>query len=188
MSNNIEIWKPVVGYEGLYEVSSFGRIKNIKRNKILSLGMDKDGYKLCALYSFNTRRMKKVHRLVAQAFPEICGEWFEGCVIDHINTLCDDNRATNLKVCTHKENCSNPLTMQHRKLNPPKPWIGRAGKDHIRSKPVLQYDIHQNLIKEWGSTREAGRELQLCCSTISACCRGKGKTCGGYIWKYKRTA
>lgn len=188
MENINEIWKPVVGYEGLYEVSNLGRVKNVKRDKILSLGSDEDGYKLCALYSFNIRKMKKVHRLVAQAFPEICGEWFEGCVIDHINTLCDDNRAINLKTCTHKENNSNPLTIQHKKLNPPKPWMGRGGKDHIRSKTVLQYDMHQNLIKEWGSTREVSRELQLSHSTIGACCRGEKKTCGGYIWKYKRTA
>lgn len=54
-----------------------------------------------------------MHRLVAKAFPEICGEWFEGCVVDHINTVKDDNRAVNLKVCTQKENCNNELTRKN---------------------------------------------------------------------------
>ena len=46
---------------------------------------------------------KKIHILVAKAFPEICGEWFEGCVVHHINHNTKDNRAENLKVCSRKE-------------------------------------------------------------------------------------
>ena len=54
----------------------------------------------------------RVHRLIAKAFPEICGEWFEGAVVDHINGNCLDNRAVNLRVCTSKENSNNPITLE----------------------------------------------------------------------------
>lgn len=188
MENNSEIWKPVVGYEGLYEVSDMGNIRNIKRNKILSLSNDKNGYKLCTLFSANSRKMFRVHRIVARAYPEICGEWFDNCQIDHKNTICGDNRANNLKVCTPKENCSNPITMLHRRLNPVKYWEGKKGKNHIKSKTVLQYDINLNFIREYGGVREASRETRCDRTSIGLVCQGKRKTCGGFIWKYKRTA
>lgn len=53
------------------------------------------------------------HRLVAWAFPEICGEYEEGLQIDHINTIRDDNRAENLRWVTIKQNANNPLSRQH---------------------------------------------------------------------------
>ena len=55
----------------------------------------------------------KVARLIAKTFPEICGELFEGCEIDHVNTIRTDDRAENLRVCTHSENQNNPLTKKH---------------------------------------------------------------------------
>lgn len=53
-----------------------------------------------------------VHSLVAYAFPEICGNHFEGAQVDHINGDKTDNRACNLRWVTAKENCNNPATLQ----------------------------------------------------------------------------
>ena len=55
------------------------------------------------------------------------------------------------------------------------------------SKKILQYDLQDNFIREWESTREIERILKIYNSNISACCRDKRKTAGGYIWKYKDT-
>lgn len=52
-------------------------------------------------------------------------------------------------------------------------------------KSVLQYDKYNNFIKEWNSIKEASSCLKIRHSHITDCCKGKLKTCGGYIWKYK---
>lgn len=72
-----EIWKPILGYEGIYEVSSFGRIKSLKRfskedknerGLILKQKKTKDGYYIISLYNQGKAKIFFVHRLVAQAF------------------------------------------------------------------------------------------------------------------------
>lgn len=102
-----EIWRTVKDYEGLYEVSNLGRVKsmpmkrkdgrilgkNIKGNNRVYYGLSKDG----------VLKTHTAYELVAKAFPEICGEWFEGCHIHHkdFNTL--NNSADNLQVMTKEE-------------------------------------------------------------------------------------
>lgn len=56
---------------------------------------------------------ERIYVTIAKLFPEICGQWFEGCQVDHINCDRNDNRAENLRCCTGKENMRNPLTRQH---------------------------------------------------------------------------
>lgn len=69
-----EIWAWVSGYEGLYQISNFGRIKSFPRNgtgkeiKILRPGLTKDGYLRIYLYKNNTPRRFNIHRLVAETF------------------------------------------------------------------------------------------------------------------------
>ena len=68
-----EIWKPIVGYEGLYEVSNLGNVRSLNYNgtgeiKIMKPGISKNGYLQVLLYINGKRKMYKVHRLVAQAF------------------------------------------------------------------------------------------------------------------------
>ena len=65
-----EIWKDILGYEGLYQVSNFGRVKSTKfgKERILKLTKDKDGYLIVNLYKNNKSKTLKVHRLVAEVF------------------------------------------------------------------------------------------------------------------------
>ena len=100
---NEEIWKPIRNYEGLYEVSNFGRVKslNYKRTEkegILKPRTDKDGYLITSLGRGKT---VKIHRLVAEAF--ITNPENKPCV-DHINKIRNDNRAENLQWATISEN------------------------------------------------------------------------------------
>lgn len=185
----MEIWRDIEGYECLYQISSEGRVKSTdrivnnnggldyRRGRILKQDVYRGGYKQIHLSKDGKVKTHKVHRLVAKAFPEICGEWFDGCEIDHINGVRDDNRHTNLKVCDKKANMSNPITKQNCTIN-------------SKRKKVLQYTIDGVFIKEWASTKEVERELGIRHSNISACCLGRNgyQTAGKYKWRYKECA
>jgi hypothetical protein len=61
---------------------------------------------------------------------------------------------------------------------------GRNNKEN-NSKPILQYDLQGNFIKEWKNGKEASLYSQIPSSDISQCCSNKKYTAGGYIWFYK---
>ena len=206
MIENTEIWKPVIGYEGLYEVSSLGRVRSLDRidsnnhplkGVILKPYISNSGYLLVGLYKQQKRDRKLLHRLVAEAFipnPENKSE------IDHINTIKTDNTVflnedgsvnyekTNLRWTTRKENINNPLTKTKMRINARKPSKGKYGKKHHRSKPIIQYDKEGNFIKEWECANDVERVLGISNKHIGSVCLGKRKSCGGYIWKYKNAA
>ena len=62
---------------------------------------------------------------------------------------------------------------------------GAQNANNYRNKPILQYDINNNFIREWPSAAEAGRQLKLDASSIRKACKGTLKTCGNFIWKNK---
>ena len=95
-----EIWKDIEGYEGLYQVSSLGRVKRISDGRILHQS-NSAGYKIVGLIKDGTPRSFGVHRLVAFAF---CEGYKEGLVVNHINELKHDNRAENLEWCNASYN------------------------------------------------------------------------------------
>lgn len=111
-----EIWKPVVGFEGLYEVSNFGRVKSLDRvtrhnyggfrnwkGRILRQKDTPAGYKRVALFKGMIKN-KFVHRLMFEAFV---GDVKFGCVIDHVNRDRSDNRLVNIRQVTFRENSTN---------------------------------------------------------------------------------
>lgn len=103
-----EIWKPVVGYESVYEVSNTGRVKRISVatntyvNRILKpRQMNKTGYYYVNLSYQNKSKSICVHVLVAEAF---LGKRKKGFVVNHINNKRTDNNLDNLEWVTHGEN------------------------------------------------------------------------------------
>lgn len=176
----MEIWKDIEGYEGLYRISSNGVIKSLDRVVNNNGGYDyrkgrvlktceNRGYIQVVLCRDGKPKTHKVHHLVARAFPEICGEWFEGCEIDHIDGAKDNNKATNLKVCNKSENMRNPLTI--------------IKISNSKKKPVLQYTQNGEFIREWDSALTASKELPISRSTILISLKG-GDT-RKYKWVYK---
>ena len=102
----VEEWKDVVGYEGLYQVSSLGRVKRLVGyqccvERVLKPGKRRDGYLQVALYRDGKATNKRVHRLVAKAF---LGDAPEGYEVNHRNGDKADNRAENLEWVTASEN------------------------------------------------------------------------------------
>ncbi|WP_426716516.1 NUMOD4 motif-containing HNH endonuclease [Corynebacterium auriscanis] len=109
-----EIWKPIVGYEGLYDVSNQGRVRSLDRTvptvngatrtvkgKILAQSNDHHGYLWVSLKDGARRSRKSVHSLVMGAF---FGKRPKGMDIAHMNDDPFDNRLVNLYYCTRSEN------------------------------------------------------------------------------------
>lgn len=108
-----EGWKPLIGWEDLYEVSNYGRIKSLWHNTIINGCYDRDGYIKMTLTN-NDRKQTTYRkcRLVAMTWipnPDNKPE------IDHINTIRDDDRVVNLRWSTSKENKNNPNTIENKK-------------------------------------------------------------------------
>ena len=184
-----EVWKPVRGYVGLYEVSNYGRVKsndryvktaidyNTKRllkGKLLKQGLV-SGYKRMDLCKEGTVTHHFVHRLVWEAFNDPIPE---GMQVNHINEDKTDNRLENLNLMTPKENINwgtGPCRRSKRMTNRPD-----------QSKSVVQLNLEGTVIKDdWPSTMEVERVLKYNNSKISECCLGKRKTYKGFIWRYK---
>ena len=101
-----EIWKDIPDYEGLYQVSSLGRVRSIRYNKTQTLKVYDDlrGYLSIKLHNNKKIKNYKIHQLVAMAFlgHKPCGYKL---VIDHINDNPSDNRVENLQLIEQRENC-----------------------------------------------------------------------------------
>lgn len=173
-----EIWKPVVGWEKLYEVSNFGNVRSLDRyvnaghyqkfckGQLLKPTFHKSNYCIVTLRNSGIQKVSKVHQLVMNAFnPKPNNQKLE---INHIDGNTKNNRLDNLEWCTHKQN------LQH------------ASKHHLLSiyKPINQYDLSGNFIKRWESMKEARDFYGLGINSLRNACKRKSGIHKGYIWRY----
>lgn len=126
-----EVWKPCIGWEKYYNISNYGRMFNIRKNKICPTYPDKDGYVIIHLQTenHNDKYNMKVHRAVAQAFipnPENKPQ------VNHKDGNKQNNHIDNLEFCTGKEN------MQHAVLIGLSPTGEKCYNSKLKEKDVLE--------------------------------------------------
>lgn len=167
-----EIWKDILGYEGLYQASNLGRIKSIRKNIILKPCLP-NGYVQVRLSKNGIITNLYVHRLVWEAFN---GKIPEEMQVNHINEVKNDNRLINLNLMSRTENLNWGTCQIRRSIK------NINGK---KSKVIYQFDLYNKLIKEWPSIMEIKRKLSYSTGNIYLCCKNNRKSAYGYIWKFK---
>lgn len=158
----MEQWRDVIEAKEYYEVSNKGRVRNKLTNALLRQRKQRTGY-LSVELAYGVNKHRLVHRLVAEAFIE--NPCMLPCV-NHKDENKENNFVENLEWCTYQYNV-------------------RYGKGAlVRNHGVIQYDIAGNALRIWESEKQAAEFLGIKYQGISKCCRGRGKTCGGYMWSY----
>lgn len=197
------------GYRGLYQVSSYGRVRGVDRSTtdhnghrkrfqkgiVLKPALASNGYYTVNLCLNGKPTSFCIHKLVALTFIENPNGY---TYIDHINTIRTDNRACNLRWCTQKMNSNNPVSRVRLSESLRKSGWKISAKLLNRpdlSKPVAQIDPRTNaVIRVWPSSAEAGRVLGLNKANLKCCANGTQRkignriyyrtTVGGYKWKF----
>ncbi len=171
-----EIWRDIAGYEGLYMVSSRGRIASLISHLILRpliISTRKCRYYSVMLHNKGYAKRFLVHRLVAFAFLENPNAY--PC-IDHINRNGLDNRIENLRWCTRKMNMANEETLK---------VLAICHDGHDGSylwRPIVQLKQGE-VIKTYQSITAATRD-GFAGYNITQVCRGQKKSHRGYQWMY----
>lgn len=166
-----EVWKDVVGYEGIYKISNHGRLKSFHHNKsgrVMANRQNRRGYLIIDLSKNGVVHTTTLHRLVANAFipnPENKPE------VNHIDTNKANNCVDNLEWVTSKEN------MEHAALN------GLLSYQKEICVSVAQYSLAGDFIKKFDCIADVEKETGISHRKISDCLHGRRKTTHGYIWK-----
>ena len=153
--------KDVKGYEGLYAVTSCGKVWSYKNKKFLKPMTYKNGYLYVNLHKDKKIKHCYIHRLVAMAYipnPENLPQ------INHKDENKANNCLQNLEWCDAKYN------------------INYGTRNDKLKKPILQFDLNGNFIREWECASDVGQEVR---ANIVHCLKGKRKMAYGFIWKYK---
>ena len=165
-------WRDVVGYEGLYSVSNDGRVFGVKSQRELKADLTHKRYLEVKLYKNGIGRMRKVHRLVADAFIENPEKKPQ---VNHKDGNRFNNNASNLEWVTQSENIRHAFDTGLNKPNLDSPIFKKT--------PVVAIDEDGREVMRFDGMMDAARELGLSVSNICNSCHGRIKRTGGYRWR-----
>lgn len=183
-----EIWKPIKGYEGFYEISTFGNIRSLDRVIIYSNGKriftkgknlkpikNAHGYLTVNLKRNSKIKVCQIHRLVMLTFVE---NPLNLPMINHKDECKTNNHISNLEYCDCKYN-SNYGTRNQR--------LSAIMKIVGISKKVLQLSLEGEIIKEYDSISEVAK-LGYDSQSVGDCCRLRAKSYKHFLWCFKENS
>lgn len=191
-----EVWKPIQGLEGLYEISNLGRVKSLNyRNhgysRVLVPKENNKGYLWVELWKDGKRHCLQIHRLVGMHF--IPNNNPNRTVINHIDENPKNNIVTNLEWCTIAENnlayrlnhgwIETEKTIVHRAYRNKTTNYIRKNKDH-RGIKIVQLSLGGEFIETHDDIAAIARKKHYHNTSIYECCIGKRKTAYGYKWQF----
>lgn len=183
------IWKPIKGFEGLYEVSNTGLIKslncyNYKEPRIMHTSLRKDGYLSVGLSKNNKTTTRTVHRIVAETFLPNPNNLE---MINHKDEDKSNNNVDNLEWCTVSYNNKYSIKRHPERFVLRK---NREKRDYYKVK-TKYFNVHINqfskdgeFIKQWFNFAELKHIKNYNNTSIKECCEGKRKTAYGYKWEF----
>jgi hypothetical protein len=151
-----EEFKPVKGYKGLYEISSFGRVKSLRRNKskktmLKKLTLATNGYLCTSFFKEGKTSVKNIHQLVAIAFHNHTPCRFK-LVVNHIDFNKLNNHATNLNLITNRENSNK------KHLNSTSKYVGVSWSNTLNKWiSVIRIDGRDKYLGSYHDEDEAGK-------------------------------
>lgn len=178
-----EEWRPVEGFEGMYEVSNLGRVRGLDRlipmqtaacgykkwkGKIISPDVLKDGYYKIGLHKGGKKHMLALHRVVAIAFVE--GRTAEKRIINHKDCNPANNRADNLEWCTYAYNSVYEGCKQ-------RAWATRMkrGKGYVNPPRGVDFWKDGKIIERFPSLVEAAKRIGCTATMVYYACKGDGR-------------
>ena len=185
-----EEWRNVKGYEGLYQVSNYGRVTSFYQPaRILKPNPSRAGYLTVELFQQGRSKRILTHRLVAIAFIE---NPFNLPQVNHKDENKSNNHATNLEWCTASYNVRYGQGYILRRLNTNYPAIAeklktsQRGAGNNNAKAVVQWHPNGQRLSQFATIRDATKCTNINGSHISETCKGKRKSAGGFLWAYER--
>ena len=166
-------WRDIEDYEGLYRVSEWGDVMSLKggEKRLLSKKHGANGYLFVTLCRNGKEKTAYIHRLVATAFCEGAGDFEQ---VNHRDEDKTNNHHENLEWCTPEYNVNYGTHNQR---------VSRA----VTKTMTEKYGVRVRCIEldmEFNSVKEAEIYTGAYAQNITACCRGRYKTTGGYHWEY----
>lgn len=175
-----EEWVSVKGYEGLYEISTLGNVKDLKKCKLLKRGNNPKKYEGVWLRKGDEHKSYALHRLVASNFlenPE------NKPLVNHKDNIKNNNKVSNLEWSTYLENNRHAVDIGAKKAKTF--WGNYFGANNSRAKTVYQLTENGKFINEFKGAREVERILKFDLTGIEHTLGGNQYTSKGFAWRYK---
>lgn len=166
----MEVWKDIKGYEGIYQVSNLGNIKNIESGYVRKGYINKgNGYVYITLSNKGKIKNKRIHRVVAEAFIP---NYWKNPYVNHKDGDKTNNKVDNLEWVTPKENVEHAIKVLGVKYG------------HSTERPSQYRKVKRSDGKIFKSIKEAKKYMNNKNLHIAETCQGKHKTTGGFGWEY----
>jgi len=189
MKPSVEEWRDIPGFEGIYQVSSIGRVRSADRlvahsrsgaqtvrGRVMSPTPDRHGYPRFFAFKDGAKPFFSVHRALMAAF--VPRDDWQSMQVNHKDGNPRNCTLENLEWCTNSEN----RIHAYRVLKRTPSGAGKFGELHHNSRRVVAKSIGTGEIRRFAAYSEAARHLGCAARDVSACVRGEQRSAAGWMF------